>query len=308
MHRRKGMALTLIAVLLGAATPGAQSSPGPLVTTAWVAERLTDPNLVILHMGSASAYQTAHLPGARVVPSGTLGVDGTGAAGNVLSLQMPAPDALRQALEGLGISDTSRIVVYATSPNGVTSATRTVLTLQYAGLGDRTHLMQGGLTAWTAEGRATTAVVPEARTGRLSPLTIAPIVIDGDAMEVQRKAPGVRVVDARSPSFYDGVQTGGSPTDPHKTGHIEGAVNIPFSSTYDAQGRFKPVDELRALFTAAGVKPGERLIAYCHLGLQATGTIFAARLLGYDVTLYDGSFEDWSKRPNAAVTNPAAKN
>ncbi len=49
------------------------------------------------------------------------------------------------------------------------------------------------------------------------------------------------------------------------------------------------------------MKPGDTVITYCHIGQQATATLFAARLLGYDVKLYDGSFEDWSKRPNAAV-------
>jgi len=43
------------------------------------------------------------------------------------------------------------------------------------------------------------------------------------------------------------------------------------------------------------------LITYCHIGQQATATLFAARSLGYDVALYDGSFEDWSKREDAPV-------
>ena len=134
-----------------------------------------------------------------------------------------------------------------------------------------------------------------------------PLVVDGDAVEALRKSPGVRIVDARASALYSGEQTGGGRDTPHKTGHIEGAVNVPFNSTYDQQGRFKSVEELQSLFTAAGVLPGETVVAYCHIGQQATATIFAARLLGFDVRLYDGSFEDWSRRPNAAVTNPAIK-
>ena len=67
------------------------------------------------------------------------------------------------------------------------------------------------------------------------------------------------------------------------------------------------MDELRALFTAAGVKPGDTVVAYCHIGQQATATIFGARLLGFPVLLYDGSFEEWSRLPNAPVTNPSVK-
>ena len=38
------------------------------------------------------------------------------------------------------------------------------------------------------------------------------------------------------------------------------------------------------------------MVTYCHIGQQATATLFAARTLGFTVMLYDGSFEDWSKR------------
>ena len=35
------------------------------------------------------------------------------------------------------------------------------------------------------------------------------------------------------------------------------------------------------------------------------GGLFAARALGHPVLLYDGSFEDWSRRAELPVTNPA---
>ena len=53
----------------------------------------------------------------------------------------------------------------------------------------------------------------------------------------------------------------------------------------------------------AGVKPNDTVIGYCHIGQQATAMLFAARSLGYKVVLYDGSFEDWSKR-DLPVDNP----
>jgi thiosulfate/3-mercaptopyruvate sulfurtransferase len=311
MRRRMTMGVAMVSMLVvvaGAGRPtSAQSAPGLTVTTAWVADHLKDPDLVILHVGPPAGYATAHVPGARLAASPAFSVTGQGADGSALNLQMPDEETLRKGLENLGISNNSRVVVYAPAPNGTPLATRLVLTLQYAGLGARTHLMQGGLTEWVAEGRPTTDVVPEPKPGTLSALKVVPLIVDGDTVEAQRKTAGVRVIDARARTLYDGVQTGGNQANPHKTGHIEGAVSVPFNSTYDAQGRFKSVDELRAIFTEAGVKPGETVIAYCHIGQQATATIFAARLLGYDVKLYDGSFEDWSKRPNAAVTNPAIK-
>jgi thiosulfate/3-mercaptopyruvate sulfurtransferase len=58
----------------------------------------------------------------------------------------------------------------------------------------------------------------------------------------------------------------------------------------------KSAEELQGLFDAAGIKPGDTVIAYCHIGQQATAVLFAARTLGHRVLLYDGSFEDWVLR------------
>jgi thiosulfate/3-mercaptopyruvate sulfurtransferase len=102
------------------------------------------------------------------------------------------------------------------------------------------------------------------------------------------------------------VQTGSGMTAPHRTGHVAGAKSVPFTGIADDENVFRSQTDLAALFAKAGVKAGDTVVAYCHIGQQATGTIFAARLLGYPVKLYDGSFEDWSARADFPVENPAA--
>ena len=119
-------------------------------------------------------------------------------------------------------------------------------------------------------------------------------------------AAGYTFVDSRVPAFYDGSRTGGRPGAEHKTGHIVGAVNVPFDSFTTPDVTLKPASEIEAAFSRAGVKPGDTVITYCHIGQQATATLFAARSLGYKVMLYDGSFEDWSKR-DLPVDGPAIK-
>jgi thiosulfate/3-mercaptopyruvate sulfurtransferase len=308
VHRRQVRLVGLVLlglVILGwpvqSALRAAQDPSGALVSTAWVADHLSDSDLVLLHVGPDAGYASAHVPGARLVSYDAIG-GGMDHGPNENMLEMPEPARLRSVLASMGISDGSRIVVYSGTANGVSLATRVVLTLQYAGLGARTSLMQGGMPVWVAEQRPTSTEVPASKEGVLSALTIAPLVVDGDYVAANLATSGVRIVDARAAAFYDGSRNGGDRETPHKTGHIEGAVSVPFNTTYDAQGRFKSLDELKALFESAGVTPGESLIAYCHLGQQATATMFAARLLGYDVKLYDGSFEDWSRRPNAPVS------
>jgi thiosulfate/3-mercaptopyruvate sulfurtransferase len=120
-------------------------------------------------------------------------------------------------------------------------------------------------------------------------------------------APGFVVIDARTSDFYSGARTGGSTDRPHRAGHIAGAANVPYTDTLAADQTLKPTADLSAMFAAAGAKPGDTVIGYCHIGQQATAMLFAARTLGFKVLLYDGSFEDWSRKADLPVNNPSKK-
>src|SRR5205085_132880 len=139
-----------------------------------------------------------------------------------LTLEMPPADKLRESLARLGISNDSRIVVYYDS-NRVAQATRVVFTLDYAGLGKNTSLLDGGMKAWTRAGNAVTAEPTPAKTGTLSAITVRPIIVTADGVQSRLGRAGYSVVDGRTTAFYDGTQTGGGRGGPHKTGHIAGA-------------------------------------------------------------------------------------
>lgn len=292
-----------LAIFAHAPHARAQQSDGAALTvsTAWLAERLRDPDLVLLHVGAPAEYPKAHLPGARLVRMDDISVSNhdhdkdTG-----LALELPPADVLRAKLEALGVSERSRIVVYFA--NGwVTPATRAVFTLDAAGLGARTSLLDGGLAAWTAEGRPTTTEEPPPpAAGKLSPLKMQPLVVDAAWVRANAAAPNVRVIDGRAAVFYDGVQAGG----PRK-GHIPGARSIPYTEVADASMKFKSTADLAALFAKAGVQKGDTVVAYCHIGQQGTAVLFAARLLGHPVKLYDASFQEWARRTDLPVDNPA---
>jgi thiosulfate/3-mercaptopyruvate sulfurtransferase len=290
------MTRTVLSLLSWLALPAAAAAQALVLSPADLAARLDEPRLVLLHVGEKAGYGAAHIPGARFADVR----NELHRRDQDLNLQMLPPDVLRERLAALGLSDDSRIVVYhAGGPP--TLATRLMLTLQWAGFTDVAFL-DGGLEAWTRQGRAVTTDVPAVRAGSLSPLKVQPVIVEADFVQAQSGRPGVAIVDARLQAFYDGTQVGGSAAAPHKAGHIAGALSIPFTSLLAEDGRFKPEAELRAIFAAAGVKPGDTVVTYCHIGQQATAVLFAARLLGHKVMLYDGSFEDWSRR-NLPVEN-----
>lgn len=292
---RRALPLLAALAVFAAASAGAQSPRERLlVQPAWLAEHLDDPNLVLLHVGEEGVYARAHIPGARLVRLHDISTPHRDGA---LMLEMLPAAELRERLQALGISSDSRIVVYF-SDEAVSPATRVVFTLAYAGLGERTSLLDGGMDGWKAAGQRVTDVVPPARRGRLAELRPRQeMIVDAAWVRQNATAPHVALIDGRAAVFYDGVQQGRD----QRAGHVPGARSIPFTEIVDESMRVKSPAALAALFQRAGVRPGDTIVAYCHIGQQATAVLFAARTLGYDVKLYDGSFQDWSARAELPV-------
>jgi thiosulfate/3-mercaptopyruvate sulfurtransferase len=270
------------------------------VSTNWLAEHLRDPNLVLLHVGDRKEYDKEHIPGARFVDLDDISVSNHDHENGGLMLEMPKPDSLRAQLERLGISDRSRVIVYYGN-DWVSPATRVVFTLDYAGLGAGSALLDGGMQAWKTEHRALTAEKPKAQPGKLAALNIKPIVVDAAWVKSRIGTPNFHLIDGRAAVYYDGVEAGG----PRK-GHIKGATSLPFTEITDDRLYLRKPVELKALFAKAGVADGDTVVAYCHIGQQGTAVLFAARSLGHPVLLYDGSFQEWSRKNELPVEDPRA--
>jgi thiosulfate/3-mercaptopyruvate sulfurtransferase len=297
--------LVLALLALGACHKPDASLP-PLVTPAWLAAHLDDADLVLLHVGDEAAYRTKHIRGARRITLDDVSVS-TPTEGAGLVLEVPPAEVLRTKLAALGISDSSRVVVYF-GEDWISPATRVLFTLDVAGLGAHAALLDGGMPAWIKAGNAVTdAATPPARPGTLAPLRLRPLVVSASTVVASLGKPGVAVVDARDRAFYEGTKVGGMPGHPHRAGHIRGALSVPYDSVFDADGALRDDAALAAIFEHAGVKRGDTVIGYCHIGQQATAMLFAARRLGHPVELYDGAFEDWSYfHPAYPVDGPGA--
>ena len=263
-----------------------------VVSTAWLAGHLQDPSLVVLHVGTQKDYETGHIPGARLVTLADISI--TGERG--LRLELPPVDALERAFGRLGVAENSRVVVYA-GTESVQSATRVWFTLDYLGLGARTSLLDGGLLLWRAEGRLLSAEAPRVEPGKFTAHPVAERVVSAEWVRSRLDDRAVQLLDARAPEFYSGANAGNMP----RAGHIPGARNVPYTSVFGERGTLQTEAALRALLEPAGGKQPALTVAYCHIGQQATVLYFVARYLGLDARLYDGSFQDWSSRPDLPV-------
>jgi thiosulfate/3-mercaptopyruvate sulfurtransferase len=284
--------LTCVAVAATASfTSASQSqnpgSPGLLISAAELAASLKDPSLVLLHVTDrSSVFEDAHIPGARMLRYGDFAIDGPDNLGS----ELPSVAQAKQVFEAVGVSNTSRVVVYGTS---TVAAARAFFTLDAMGH-PRVALLDGGLRTWRAEGRPTeSGAGPPPPKGNFTPALNADRVASAQQIQQQMKTGGISLVDVRPDPEYLGTDGG---MGMHAPGHIDGAAQLPWDTLVGSDGRFLPRDQLQAKLTAAHVVSGKPVVAYCMVGMRASVVYFVSRHLGYDARLYDGSIVDWTQK------------
>ena len=271
-----------------------------LVSTAWLAGHLNDRNLVILEIGDQDAYTKGHIPGAQFLEYMDTHVMKTS---DGLTLELSPMPALAEVFGKVGVTNDSRIVLYASKSLDAPTA-RVYVTLDAMGLGSHTSILDGGTPVWRSEGRPVTSEVRKVTRGKLEPCPQSDVIASLDYVRSNLHHAGVDIVDARLPQFY----TGATIPNGRRAGHIPGASNIPFNTLVDEQGKLLPADAIETRFRTAGIKSGDRVVSYCHIGQQASLVYFVARYLGYDARLFDGSWEDWSRHADLpAETSASAK-
>jgi thiosulfate/3-mercaptopyruvate sulfurtransferase len=263
-----------------------------LVSTQQLAGRLNDPRTVIVHVGRDRAgYDAGHIPGARFLPLSSIVTERDG-----LANELPAPEQLEAAFEGVGVSDASRVVLYGDLAG--LAAARAFFTLDYLGKTDAA-LLDGGLEQWRAESRPLETAAPAARAGSLTVRLRPDIVVNADEVRAQLGNDSTYVIiDARPPAEYRGEVAGDGVTRP---GHIPGAHNIFWRTALvsETDTRLRSPQVLAAAYTLADAAQGDTVIVYCRTGVQASHAYFVARYLERAVKMYDASFVDWSRRGEA---------
>lgn len=283
----------------------ARQPTDPLVSTAWLAENLTAPDVRVVDASWAlpgpdgrpevdvqADYRTAHIPGAVFFD-----IDEIADTDSPLPHMLPSPVKFGSRVKRLGLGDGSRIVIY--DQFGVRSAARAWWMFR-AMSHDDVVVLDGGLPKWIAEGRPVEDLPTPPRERHFTARPTSDLVRSFEQVKRALASGAEQVVDARPAPRFRGEAP--EPRPGLRSGHMPGAINLPVSEVIAPDGTMLPADKLKALFERSGVDLDRPVLTTCGSGITAAVLALAlARLGRWRTPVYDGSWAEWGSREDAEV-------
>jgi thiosulfate/3-mercaptopyruvate sulfurtransferase len=279
----------------------------PLVSTDWLVAHLNDPTIRIVDATfkmpgvlplPKDDYLAAHIPGAVFFD-----VDAVSDHSNPLPHMFPSPEQFGRDVGALGIGNDDTVVIY--DAGGWVAGPRAWwMFLAYGHV--KVRLLDGGLKKWRAEGRQIESGEATPKPATFKATFDARRVRSMEQMMANLTAHEEQVIDARAADRFEGRVP--EPRQGLRSGHIPGSRSVPYNLLFDAAtGTMKPLADLRAAFTGAGVKLDAPIVTSCGSGVSAAVLTLALYRLGIaNPAIYDGSWSEWGRLGGPPVaTGPA---
>ena len=271
-----------------------------LVSTEWLAAELGSPDLVVFDatkylpnepFDGRAKFREARIPGARYFD-----IDEIADPDTDLPHMAPTAGRFARLVGALGVSNASRVVFY--DQKGLASAARGWWLMRLFGH-ERAAVLDGGLPKWVKEDRPTEAGEPPAPPpARFVPDFQAERIRGiGDVKRIVRQGGGgALILDARARGRFDGTAPEPRPDLP--SGHMPGAVSLPYTELLNPDQTMKDPAALRARLEQAGVTRERPVVTSCGSGVTACILALGLKRAGFPgAAVYDGSWTEWASRP-----------
>ena len=269
----------------------------PLKSTNWLEKNLGRNGLVVLdatwHLpnsdrNAAKEFEAAHIPGARL-----FSIDEIAEPGSSLSHTLPSADNFSKAVSALGVSNSSKIIVYDNSD--FRTAARAWWMFRIMGH-KNIYVLNGGFQKWKKQKRAVEAGPAQLTKGFYKASYKPELYFTKEHVLANIESEERLIIDARAPGRFAGKSP--EPRAGLRSGHIPGAANLPYADLYALDGTLMTNAGLEAVIMEAGIDPKEPIATSCGSGVTACCIALAFAQLGHwNTAIYDGSWSEWGADP-----------
>ena len=248
-----------------------------IVSISWLKEHYDDKSLVIIDVRDSKKFKQGHLKKAWNVPVFEKLFYGK-------EMLMPSLTKLKEIFSNAGIDEKSNIIVYG-STNPIWAA-RFYWISKVLGA-NNVGILKVNFKNWEKGYFPTTKELYKPTYKDFIPKIDNTIM--STKLDVLTSMKKSYIIDGRPLDFYIGEKSHAK-----RSGHIPTSLNFPGSQTYNKNGSNSTIKDFDNLKKIYSILPQNRpIILYCEDGADAAMNFLVLNKLGYNVSVYDGSWLEW---------------